>query len=328
MRIILIYKVTIHVDFWTSKDMNNNFLHSEHLVWLVNHDKAHELFDGQYLFRKLNSGLSIHGGTLRPNKSLKSGRLINRYVNLIVLLEGHLRFAINEHRYDIHASDGGKLILITPENSSLFTRFLISGEASVKLAIKGIERWLDNDSNRSHPSLYQKPVRIRDLDLEQRDQSQHFLQQMMSPEPSSLQLDYSALKLLDRLWHSFSDECAQTSTTIVHNPLPEFMRQLSDAYQPQLSAQELADRLHLSVRTLQRRIQSYFGYTLREWMHHEKMTFALQALVQQRLSISEVSYQCGYQHVSNFTQAFKQYFHSTPTEIQKSNHQHPSEIDD
>ncbi|WP_081606608.1 MULTISPECIES: helix-turn-helix domain-containing protein [Oligella] len=33
--------------------------------------------------------------------------------------------------------------------------------------------------------------------------------------------------------------------------------------------------------------------------------------------MSEISYECGYKHVSNFTQAFKQYFHCTPAEIRK-----------
>ena len=283
--------MTIYVDLWTSSKMTGKFFHSDHFVWLVNQDQAHDFLEGQYLFRKLHSGLSIHGGALCPSKSLKSGRLINRYVNLIVLLEGDLRFAINKQRYDIQAGEHGKLILITPDNSSLFTRYLVRGEQSIKIAIKGIERWIDGETKNKYPSLYQQPVRIRELDGEQRSLSQDFLQQVMEPTPSSLALDYSALKLLTKV------------------------------YQPHLSAQELANCLHLGERTLQRRIKSYFGCTLREWMHQQKMILALKLLVQNQLSISEVSYECGYQHVSNFTQAFKQYFDSTPAEIQRSNSQ-------
>ncbi|NLB31932.1 MAG: helix-turn-helix transcriptional regulator [Alcaligenaceae bacterium] len=299
--------------------MTGKFFHSDHLVWLVNQDQAHEFLKGQYLFRKLNSGLSIHGGTICPSKSLKSGRLINRYVNLIVLLEGDLRFSINEHRYDIEAGEHGKLILITPDNSSLFTRYLVNGERSIKIAIKGIERWIDGDTKDKYPSLYQRPVRIRELDSEQRGLSLNFLQQIMDPSPNSLMLDYSALKLLDQLWANFADDCAEDGETLQVNPDTEFVEQLIMAYQPRLSAQELADCLHLRERTLQRRIKNHFGCTLRDWMHRQKMIQALQLLVQNQLSISEVSYECGYKHVSNFTQAFKQYFDSTPAEIQRSN---------
>ena len=299
--------------------MTSKFFHSDHLVWLVNHDQAHDFLEGRYFFRQLNSGLSIHGGTLCPSQSLKSGRIINRYVNLIVLLEGSLRFAINEQRYDITAASHGKLILITPDNSSLFTRYLVSGEQSTKIAIKGIERWIDDDDQHHYPGLYQQAVRIRELDAQQRHLSLNFLQQTMSPSPSSLVLDYSALKLLDQLWENFASDCTQHETIARIKPQHEFIRQLTNAYQPRLSAQELANYLHLSERTLQRRIKSHFNCSLREWMHQQKMILALKLLVQNQLSISEVSYECGYQHVSNFGQAFKQFFDSTPAEIQRAN---------
>ena len=311
--------MTIYVDLWTHSTMTGKFFHSDHFVWLVNQDQAHDFLEGQYLFKRLNSGLSIHGGTICPSKSLKSGRLINRYVNLIVLLEGDLRFAINQHRYDIQAGPSGKLILITPDNRSLFTRYLVSGEQSIKIAIKGIERWIDADARDNYPSLYQKPVRIRELDSQQRSLSLDFLQQLMASKSSSLTLDYSALKLLDELWTNFADDCAHSIDGASSSPYSEFFQRLAEAYLPQLSAQELADRLHLSERTLQRRIKSHFGCSLREWMHREKMIFALKLLTQNQLSISEVSYECGYRHVSNFTQAFKQYFDSIPAEIQRSN---------
>lgn len=94
-----------------------------------------------------------------------------------------------------------------------------------------------------------------------------------------------------------------------------FIARLKAAYDPQLSAEALAQRLHISQRTLQRRIQQHFQCTPHEWMHHEKMIFALKKLRQKELKISEISYLCGYQHVSSFTQAFRQYFDNTPAEI-------------
>ncbi|KGF30506.1 helix-turn-helix domain-containing protein [Oligella urethralis] len=297
--------------------MSSNYLHSEQLIWQVSQDKTSELYKGEYFFKKLKSGLSIHGNRLQPNKSLKVGRLINRYVNLIVLFEGHLRFAINEKRYDIDAGDNGKLILVSPENSSLFTRFLVSNEVSAKIALRGIERWLDDNIQSHYPSLYQTPVRIRELNAEQRVKSQRFLKLIMDPNTSPLLTDYSALKLLDELWANFADECSKINNAFNSDSFNDFVQQLSIAYQPRLNSHELAARLHLTVRTLQRRINRYFGCSLREWMHHEKMIFALQALRQNTLSISEISYECGYKHVSNFTQAFKQYFHCTPAEIRK-----------
>lgn len=74
------------------------FIHSDHLVWLVNNTPQHNLFKGHCQFKQLPSGLSVHGGDIRPSQTLRIGRLVDRYVNLIVLLEGHLRFAINQQR--------------------------------------------------------------------------------------------------------------------------------------------------------------------------------------------------------------------------------------
>ncbi|WP_432786631.1 HTH-type transcriptional activator RhaS [Oligella sp. MSHR50489EDL] len=298
--------------------MSGKFLHSDHLLWLLKHDQAHDLINGQYLFKELHSGLSIHGGSICPSQTLKSGRLTNRYVNLIVLLEGHLRFAINEHQYHIDAGNTGKIILIAPEHRSLFTRYLVSGEASIKIAIKGIERWLDDEARDSYPGLYLEPVRIRLLDSEQRNHSLDFLKQLLTVKSNSLTLDYAALKLLDELWADFAEDCSEATHPTGANRYADFLEKLTEVYRPQLNAEELASALHLSERTLQRRIKAYLNCSLREWMQREKMIFALKLLTQNRLSISEVSYECGYQHVSNFTQAFKQFFDATPAEIQRS----------
>lgn len=298
--------------------MSGKFLHSDHLLWLLKHDQAHDLINGQYLFKELHSGLSIHGGSICPSQTLKSGRFINRYVNLIVLLEGHLRFAINEHRYHIDAGHSGKIILIAPEHRSLFTRYLVSGEASIKIAIKGIERWLHDEARDSYPGLYLEPVRIRLLDNEQRSHSLDFLKQLLTVKSNSFTLDYAALKLLDELWADFAEDCSEAPHSTGANPHADFLKRLTEVYRPLLNAEELARALHLSERTLQRRIKAYFNCSLREWMQREKMILALKLLTQNRLSISEVSYECGYQHVSNFTQAFKQFFDATPAEIQRS----------
>ena len=81
----------------------------------------------------------------------------------------------------------------------------------------------------------------------------------------------------------------------------------------------LTDALNISERTLQRRMRDHFGITASEWLHHKQMQHALYLLQNGGKSIGETAYLCGYRHVSSFTQAFRQYFGSTPAETKKEN---------
>ena len=93
----------------------------------------------------------------------------------------------------------------------------------------------------------------------------------------------------------------------------QLLQQLSAAWQAGCrDVNELSEYLNLSKRGLQRQLKKHIGITPSAWLIQKNMQYARQQLLFDGVSIKEVAYQCGYSQVANFTQAFKQYYHTTP----------------
>ncbi|TDQ57135.1 AraC family transcriptional regulator [Mesocricetibacter intestinalis] len=295
--------------------MSIEYLNSSQFIRLVRNDSGPEFLKGSYRFDEFKSGISIHGGMICPQKNMRCGQLVGSYINFIVLLEGSLSFAINGLRYHI-AAEGGRIIMVSPGEECLFTRYLIKDEPCVKVSVKGVEKWFSQYApQQKQPAVFERTVRIWSLPSDIRQLSLGFLQ----PQPATIYNDLcreaNALELLAKLWRVFEDNCKDYTDA----PLPkgdnEFVRRLNSVFLHKQNVTQLAQAMNMSERTLQRRIKEYFGLSIGDWLRHKKMKYALHALSNTPLSISEVAYECGYRHVSNFTQAFKQYFHCTPAEL-------------
>ena len=76
----------------------------------------------------------------------------------------------------------------------------------------------------------------------------------------------------------------------------------------------LAEHLHCSGRTLRRRLQQD-GRSLRELLRHARLHTALGMLQQQRCTVSEAAFSCGYDSLSRFSQRFREHFGLLPSEL-------------
>lgn len=76
----------------------------------------------------------------------------------------------------------------------------------------------------------------------------------------------------------------------------------------------LAERLHLSERTLRRRLTKA-GWGCSELVRLSRLHVGLSLLQTGSLRVGEVAYQCGYESASRFSERFREQFKVTPTEI-------------
>lgn len=276
--------------------------------------------EGSYRFDTLSNGISIHGGTVTARCDFCSSRLAEPYVSFVLLLEGSLDFGINRRRFRIDA-DGGKIVLIAVGEEVLFSRYLYRGGKTVKMTIKGMEQWLLRpEYARFAPLLYREPVRIWDLTANLRGLAASCLQAVPKGHlGETLRREADVLRLLSDLWDTVSDGIGPAAEADAM-PSEDFSRTLNAAFADGAhQVNRLTDALNISERTLQRRMRDHFGITASEWLHHKQMQHALYLLQNGGKSIGETAYLCGYRHVSSFTQAFRQYFGSTPAETKKEN---------
>lgn len=82
------------------------------------------------------------------------------------------------------------------------------------------------------------------------------------------------------------------------------------------SLSELAQRVGVSDRTLQRGFRELFGTTVFGYLHNLRMEQAEQLLRSREMRVSEVAHTVGYSHLGHFTEAFKRKFGMTPKQCQ------------
>lgn len=103
-------------------------------------------------------------------------------------------------------------------------------------------------------------------------------------------------------------------TTLSHR----IHRQLLDNSNGMPSIEQIAKQLHLSTRTVHRRLQEE-GTCFRDLANSVRMTLAKQYLIYDGFSVTEVAYRLGYGDSANFTRAFKRAEKLTPTEYLQQN---------
>ncbi len=95
----------------------------------------------------------------------------------------------------------------------------------------------------------------------------------------------------------------EVKTSVAHLIKPEFP-----------SIEQVARHLHVSVRTLQRRL-SEEGHTFKEIIESLRKEFAFAYLKRPELSINEIAYLLNYTDASAFIRSFKRWEHKTPNEF-------------
>lgn len=100
----------------------------------------------------------------------------------------------------------------------------------------------------------------------------------------------------------------------------EHRAEMIDAYlvehrfDPDCSCEELAQRMHLSTRQLQRICLQYYGATFRQLLISMRMQTAAYRLSTTDVAISDLALQLGYASVASFSAAYKRYFGRSPSQ--------------
>lgn len=84
-----------------------------------------------------------------------------------------------------------------------------------------------------------------------------------------------------------------------------------------ISVIELADRLHMSVRELQRYLNKNYNKTFNDLKTEMKMSFAANKLEYSDISINELSELVGFSTSEHFSYSFKKYFGESPISYRK-----------
>lgn len=99
-------------------------------------------------------------------------------------------------------------------------------------------------------------------------------------------------------------------TNRVHAALVELLPQ------GEPSQERIAERLHMSLRNLQRKLQAD-GTSYKDILNKTRHELALSYMADSRYSISEITYLLGFSDTSSFTRAFRRWTDQSPTEYRQ-----------
>ena len=303
------------------------------------------IMKGHFFHNELVSGLSIHGGDVVEASNAISSTQLPASLSLNILLNGQINFCLGNKAYQLNSSNispaktaiTATCALGVLAKSDLLSRKINSGQAVKKVNLFIKRTWLEKRCSDAASKVLIKKVFSNHGALYQWQDNADFsylAQQLLDcPPQSSLQIDLLkeqiAFTLLNKL-------LAILASKIEHpqQPIAEGVQWIK-AEQKQLKKKENIDRyieqeientitlpsiskhFGLSISSLQRYFKQTYNLTINEYIRQQRLDKAKIAITIKEFSISEAAFQAGYNHVSNFTSAFKKQFGITPANLLK-----------
>jgi AraC-like DNA-binding protein len=88
---------------------------------------------------------------------------------------------------------------------------------------------------------------------------------------------------------------------------------------PELTIVKIAEDLGMSGRTVSDSIQKYFNLTYKQYLNGIRLNEAKRLLQESDLNVSEIAFKVGYNNITHFNRAFKQYTNHSPSEFKAKN---------
>lgn len=99
------------------------------------------------------------------------------------------------------------------------------------------------------------------------------------------------------------------------NTLYEAEKKLLEFKDENITISELSTELSIGIRKLQRLFKAYHGIDMTSYRKQIRLEQARQMILQQRLSIAEISFKMGYTSTSHFSKIFKDQFGYSPSTL-------------
>ncbi|OZG75346.1 AraC family transcriptional regulator [Hahella sp. CCB-MM4] len=239
------------------------------------------------------------------------------YADALGVLLKYYKVQAPRVRFDIRDRDGWIEIQIDPSYSIdsqpwLTTEFLVtsiycSTEFLLSGHLTGIEVWFSYPPpphEAQYSQIFRVPVKFR----------QPFSGMLISSEVARYPLP-SADPAMAQL---FAKRCESMQQMLAQDNLPDRIRQILFVSCPDIpTLSELAERLHVSVSTLHRKLSDN-GRSYKDLVAEVKQQLARQHLEAGELTIDEIAHVLGFSDASNFRRAFVGWTGMTPSQYRDS----------
>ena len=114
----------------------------------------------------------------------------------------------------------------------------------------------------------------------------------------------------------------------IHEQAMEILRDMAQNFQQGVSLNSLAEKYHFSVGYLSRMIKKETGYSFSEILNSIRLAGAVELLISNHTTISQIGDMVGFSDQKYFSQVFKKTFGISPVELRKKEEKHSYSVID
>lgn len=291
------------------------------------------VMQGDFCFRTLPHGLSLHGGQITELQNIKSSFELPPGLSFNIIFDGTMNFVVSGHGYHIEVPNQAAICAcIVANHPETITRHIRRGNKLHKLNLFAEKRWLEARAQGQNQSAELLTLFETSSMVQQWQPSavivkkaKRLLENLVKSVSIShtLLIESLTIEILTALIDELQQQAEQSSG--VHTDrLPAFkvtqnLKQQIDGMLNHCSTlSAIAGELNVSVSTLQRRFKAAYGVTVIDYVRQRRLDIAKSAMIGQDMSLGQAAYLAGYKYPSNFVTAFKKQYSITPNEFKKS----------
>lgn len=304
--------------------------------------KQTSLAEGKFLSYQYNELIFIHGGRCIELVDTKLISTAHASVLITILLEGKLSFGYDDLEFNLDATHQPQGVVVNLTKPANFRRVMSANNQLNKINILVKPKWFESRVTEectcrnfinTHNANYQLEVTEQILKLTQElttcSSPNNFHQKLHIESLTQQILANSLCQLPQTCCYAYQTKQKATSSTsraamIEHQSYDERIEAIICFIEihldQELSLKMLAEHFSMSVSNIQRRFKQSYNMTINGYIRFRRLEIARQHLERGMVSITEAAYEAGYQHPSNFTNAFKKTFGVPPHALAKTLH--------
>jgi len=268
---------------------------------------------------EVQPGLFLRLNRVRDRVGLHSEARLSPCLKVALVWHGasHLRFG--EHRFSLDGGHPQRAMVIALDRPTAFERQGVRGGSEHSAVVTMTPEWLRRRCAVSAPRQVLPPTEHHHLGCCTWRPSSDLVARLIalsrvshSSPAIALEREAVTLALVGEMLTAI-DSPLMRSEPSAHDWITAFDAMIGSGEAACLCQAELAGRLGMSPRQLQRRHRQHYGMALGEHLRRRRMERARDALIHETVSVESAATMAGYASAANFATAFKQAFGHSPS---------------
>lgn len=282
------------------------------------------VMSGKFRHQAFHNGLMMHASDATEQLNTQISAEMPPSISFNFLFSGVINYSFGSQQYQLSNpnADTAQGSFIISNQHEIFTRHMTKGMHIKKLNIFVEKDWLTNRCGTKddyhiveeifrHPNVYHWQPSIDAINKAEALitlGNATTLAEKLTSEQLTMELLIICLEevhQLIRTHNALNKDPIQPAINPLKSTLDQYMNS-------GFSLAKIAKELNISVSTLQRRFKRTYGLNISNYMKQHRLAVAKKSLLIDGNSIGEVAFETGYNHTSNFINAFRNQFGVTP----------------